>query len=204
MNKELIEKMVELEWEMFSATQNEGGQASCQRDKRSFVIMRSSQFAYWDDASLRSYHADLLDAKAAGMNLPTLKYAYMMESTDPAAYARIASALPALSDEKREMVEKLVAQTIVWCEEFAARWPNVASCGRSIRSSTDSVYNTSVETYSRGEFSSYGMETLRCLLRHYESMEADGVNLHEKIVEREVMAQGATSLEAAEKMMARR
>lgn len=204
MDKALIKDMIDMEWEMFSATQNIGGQASCQRDKRSFDIMRRAQFENWDDESLRHYYDDLRQAKAEGLNLPTLKYAYMMESTDPETYGRIASALPVIDDEKRRLVEKLVEQTIVWCEEFAASWPNIAAAGRSIRSSADSLYNTSVETYSRGEFSSYGTATLRSLLRHYERLRHEGVNLHERVVEQELRAQGAESLAAAEKIMARR
>ncbi len=204
MNTAMIAEMVDMEWKMFSATRNVGGQASCQRDKRSFEIMRASQFEAWDEDSLESYCADLRSAEKAGLNLPTLKYAYMMESTDPAAYARIVHSLPPVSTEKREMVEALVAQTVAWCEDFASRWPAVAAAGRSIRSSTDSICNTSVETYSRGEFSSYSMETLSCLRRHYDRLKAEGVNLHERIVERELRLQGAESLDDAERIMMRR
>ena len=203
MNAELKEKIVDIEWEMFQATKNVGGQASCQRDRRSFYIMRSSQFDHWNEESLRAYLADLERAQARGENLPTLKYAYMMENSDPEGFARIADMLPPVSPEKKAMVERLVAQTVAWCEDFAGRYPNIAAAGRSIRSSTDSLYNTSVETYSRGEFSTYGEETLRCLLRHYDTLKEQGVNLHERIVERELIAQGAASLEDAENRLAR-
>lgn len=204
MKAELIEKIVAIEWDMFHNTQNVGGQASCQRDESGFQIMRSSQFVNWDKESLGLYLEDLRRAVENGDNLVTLKYAYMMRSTDPAMYSSIAHRLPEISEEKSGLVEALVAQTMLWCDEFAESYPNVCAAGRSLRSSSDSVFNTSVETYSRGEFSSYSCETLRALLRHYERMAAQGMNLHEKVAESEMLMMGLESLAAAEKALSRR
>ena len=202
MKEKLISDIVAIEWSMFSATQNIGGQASCQRDKRGFETMRASQFENWDSESLELYYADLLKAESQGLNLPTLKYAYMMEHTDPEGFKAMAHLLPPVDGEKKALVEALVGKTLSWCMDFARRWPHVAAAGRSISSSSDSLYNTSVETYSRGEFSTYGVATLRALLKHYEELEAQGINLHEKVVERELCAQGARSLEHAESIFA--
>ena len=101
------------------------------------------------------------------------------------------------------MVDELVDITVGWCDEFAEHWPGVASMGRPLRKSGDSPFATSVETYSRGEFLSYGEETLRRLLKHYRAMAARGVNLHERIVESEMRLMGIESLEHAEKLVKR-
>ncbi|MBQ9733632.1 MAG: DUF4125 family protein [Clostridia bacterium] len=196
--KMLCGEIVDIEWEMFYATQNIGGQASCQQNRGRFEIMRHAQFENWDGESLENYLADLKSALARGDNLVTLKYAYLRASTDPAGYARIAHMLPEISAEKREIVERLTARTVEWCEAFAAEYPAVSGRGRSIRSSEDNMFNTSVETYSRGEFSSYGMDTLRSLVRHYEMLAAEGKNLHKMVAASEMRMLGYESMDAAE------
>ena len=204
MRNKMLEEILAIEWGMFTATENVGGQASCQRNPKGFEIMRLSQFENWDDASIESYLGDLRRARERDENLLTLKYAYMMESTDPEGYRAIAHRLPPLSAEKKALVEQLVERTMLWCREFAQRWPSVAAAGRSLESSSDSIYNTSVETYSRGEFSTYGEDTLKALLAHYNSLAERGINLHEKVVEGEMIRQGAPSLEKAEEILSRR
>ena len=101
-------------------------------------------------------------------------------------------------------MDALTGKTLAWCREFASRYPHVAKAGRPIEKSSDSLFTTSVETYSRGEFSTYGVETLRCLLRRYESLEAESVNLHERVVEREMQLMGVESLEKAEEILKNR
>lgn len=202
--KELFNKIIKKEWAMFSATQNIGGQASCQQDPVGFEIMRYAQFSGWDKESMELYLADLEAAEAQGRNLLTLKYAYMMESTDPAYFETIKGSLPPVIGEKKALVEALTAQTVEWCRVFAREYPHVAACGRPIDKSSDNPFTTSVETYSRGEFSSYGVETLRSLLRHYERMAANGENLHKKVVAEELRLNGIDSLQKAEELMRRR
>ncbi len=203
-DQQLAEEIVSIEWDMFYSTQNIGGQASCQQNRAQFEIMRLSQFHGWDRESMEFYLADLKAAAERGENLVTLKYAYMMESTDPAEFSRIVERLPVVDEAKREVVEALVEQTMIWCEDFAARYPHIAAAGRPLRSSADTVLTTSVETYNRGELSSYSMKTLLSLCRHYERMAEEGVNLHERIVEREMLLMGIDSLETAEKLLSRR
>ena len=202
--KELFEKIIRKEWLMFSATQNIGGQASCQQDPVGFEIMRFSQFSAWNAESMELYLADLEAAEAEGRNLVTLKYAYMMESTDPSYFEKIRDSLPAVEGKKKELVEALTAQTLAWCRLFAEEFPHVAAAGRPIDSSADNMFTTSVETYSRGEFSSYSEKTLEALLRHYESVAARGENLHKKVVAEEMRLMGVESLQKAEELLSRR
>ena len=199
--EKLIENILTIEWDMFYSTQNVGGQASCQQDKSRFVIMRKAQFLGWDKDSLCCYYDDLCKAEKAGANLVTLKYAYMMKSTDPVGYKAMEHKLPAISPEKAEIVEELVDITVEWCVDFAQRYPKIASMGRALRSSEDNLFSTSVETYSRGEFSSYGLTTLMSLKKHYEVLKKDGVNLHEQTVEREMLLMGVGKLGDIEKRL---
>lgn len=202
--EEIIAKILPIEWEMFHSTQNIGGQASCQRDREQFEIMRRSQFAGWNEECLKCYLADVEKAWQEGGNLPTLKYAYMMESTSPEEYQAIADTLPPVSEDCMELVKLLTAQTVRWCEEFAAAYPHIAACGRPVHRSADSKFVTSVETYSRGEFMTYGKSTLEALWKHYQVLAAEGRNLHREVIQNEVTQLGYASLDAAEASLANR
>ena len=100
MEQELVRKIAEAEWRMFDAVNRGTGlRASCQEDPETFFIMRTSQAEAWTEALRESYYADLLAAEAEGRNLLTEKYARMMESTDPAAFAQIRELLPPVDEE---------------------------------------------------------------------------------------------------------
>ena len=43
MDRELIQRLVALEWEFFQATRNEGGRAPCQDDRETFWVVRTGQ-----------------------------------------------------------------------------------------------------------------------------------------------------------------
>ena len=58
-NSELITRILDIEWNMFTTVNNEGGRAACQDDRLTFEVMRRSQFEAWDRDSLESYYADL-------------------------------------------------------------------------------------------------------------------------------------------------
>ena len=167
-----ILEIVDHEYVMFDKVQNIGGRADCQDNRPTFYIMRSSQLSAWSEEMRRSYLQDLLEAEAAGRNLLTEKYAYMMEQTNPAEYAQIADRLPARSREKR---------------------------GRATHSGDDRAWATSFETYLRGELSTYSMKTLSLYEAHVESLRAAGTNMNRAILQKEVELYGYPSLEAAEK-----
>ena len=197
-----IDEILDLEWELFQAVRNIGGQASCQNDRKQFFIMRCAQFSAWSSPAAAAYLEDLRQAKESGSNPLTLKYAYMMKSTSPAEFQELASKLPPVSPEKQELVEKLVAQTILWCEAFARQYPKIAAHGRPLRSQADRPGVTSVETYSRGEFSSYSLQTLQLLSEHYSQMAAMGRNLHTEVVSCEMSLLHMGSLDEVENKLA--
>ena len=202
--EELLKEIIEREWEMFHSTQSVGGPAACQNDPEQFEIQRRSQFLGWDEATLRAWLEDLKAAESKGENLFAYKYAYMMESTDPIGFLALADKLPPINEEKRALVEELVTQTVKWCEAFADKYPRIAAWGRPLRSSSDGFGDTSVETYARGEFSTYGMETLRLLCARFRVLAEEGRNLHEETVTQEFAMQGQSSLADVEARLARR
>lgn len=195
----LIDEVIEREWEQFQYVQNEGGRTSCQDDHETFVIMRKSQFMNWTQELLESYRQDLIEAEAAHWNLLTEKYARMMESTAPERYAELADILPKRSKERIQMQEEMIAQQIRWEEDFAAKFPGVASTGRVIHTSEDTPWDTSIETYARGEISTYSDRTVGLLKKLYDQMAADHENLSEKTLRNMTALYGYESLEEAEK-----
>ena len=83
---------------MFQTVKNIGRKASCQDNKKTFYLIRSSQFRSWSIEILDSYLIDLKEAEGKGRNLLTEKYARMMESTSPEEYNGIKNQLPALEE----------------------------------------------------------------------------------------------------------
>ena len=75
LKKDLIDKIVAKEWDMFQTVANVSGRAACQDNFETFSIMRSSQANGWSEAALSSYLDDLTDAQENGRNLLTEKYA---------------------------------------------------------------------------------------------------------------------------------
>ena len=201
--EETVRAIVRSEWDMFTRVRNAGGVASCQMDPQTFGIMRSSQFAAWDDALLRSYAADLVAAKAEGRNLMTEKYARMMESTSPTEYASLASSLPPLDSRARECVERIVAANVRWKEELGRKYPHLGDRGRPLRTSEDSFGVASFETYMRGELQTYSLATLTLYDAAVQQRLAKGESEAEANLLAQVKHYGFDSLDAAEQHLAR-
>ena len=64
MKNELINQIIEMEWELFQQTQNVGGRAWCQDDKVQFDANRKAQFDIWDEKTLQLYLQDLQEAES--------------------------------------------------------------------------------------------------------------------------------------------
>ena len=77
-----VERIIELEWNMFQKVENIGGRASCQEDFETFYIMRRSQYENWTDEMLDVWTNYVLDCEAEGRNLLSEKYARMMQYSD--------------------------------------------------------------------------------------------------------------------------
>lgn len=199
--EELVAYMVSLEWQAFDEVQNQGGRADCQDDWGTFSIMRKSQYLAWPKELILSYIEDFRLANMQHWNLITEKYARMMQTTDPEAFAKIAGSLPALTEMQSRIVEQVVEIQIDWMEAFAKEYPHMASNSRVIHTYEDSPFETSYETYLRGELLTYSPETLKGYADFIISLAEKNQNLAQIIMENTAILYGYESLEHAEKSL---
>lgn len=161
--QELIGKIMDMEWEMFSSVQNRGGRASCQEDPDTFGIIRTSNFQTWSEGALESYLDDLEEARAAGRNLMTEKY------------ARMEGIIPTLNPEVLPLIDQIVQRECRWVEELLEKYPDI-KMARPIYSSQDTPFAVSSETYSRGELETYSKRTLELYHQDNLDMESQGLS----------------------------
>lgn len=199
--EELVKAIIELEWSAFDKVENKGGRADCQDDYNTFSIMRKSQYLAWPFDLLASYYEDFVEANERGWNLITEKYGRMMESTVPEEYEAIKEQLPPCSEQKRAIVEQIAEIQVEWMEDFAKVYPKMAGNARSIRSDTDQPYNTSYETYLKGELMTYSDRTLGLYGKWIVELNQKQENLAKKIMTNTALLFGYESLEAAEQAL---
>jgi len=201
--EELAKEIAALEFEAFDKVRNVGGRAECQNDWATFSIMRKSQYLTWNHTMLLQYLYDFSREYYRGHNLIEEKYGRMMESTAPGEYEQMKNYFPTLSEEKKAIIEQIVQMQVGWMEEFAARYPHLADNARSVHSYDDNLYNTSYETYLRGEISTYSDKMLELYGRYIVSYAKEGKNLTYDIMTNSVHMYGYEGLEAAEKFLSR-
>ena len=195
----LIENIVKLEWIEFGQVQNEGGRASCQDNWETFSIMRKSQYMTWPEDMLNEYLWYLNESYRNGRNLITEKYGRMMESTSPLQYEQIKDSFPALSEKRKQIMEAIIEIQVKWMEEFAKDYSAVASTARSIHTSEDSEYNTSYETYLRGELGTYSEELIGMYGQFIVGLLNENKNLAYMTMENTVKLYGYDSIDDAER-----
>ena len=200
-NMDIIEKIVALEWKQFDRVKNEGGRADCQDDFQTFSIMRKSQYLTWTEELLHSFYQDLVIAEQKGWNLIMEKYARMMKSTNPEKYMSFEKDLPVITEERNAIQEEIIKIQVAWMEEFAEKYPKMAGNARSIKTVTDTAFNTSYETYLRGEMSTYSESTFVLYSGFIVSLLKQNRNLAMEIMENTAKLYGYDSLEAAERRM---
>lgn len=175
MNKEIsITDVVSNEWEMFTNTNNIGRRSSCQDQKGNFIASRAAYWNMFDEQVLSSYLNDLSNAKSNKINLAAQKYGYMMESTDPDYFKTIKHLLVPVSDKKLKLVDSIMLIYMKWEESLISS--SLDNKNRVLYKQYDSKYNTSVETYMRGELTSYSEETLSLILAQFLKNVSDGEN----------------------------
>lgn len=185
------------EFEAFDKVQNEGGRASCQNNWPTFKIMRMSQYMTWTEDMLLQYLYEFKTNYENGRNMIQEKYARMMESTAPDAYARFADSLPPISEDKKTVMEQIIGFQVKWMEEFAAAYPNLAGNARAIHTSEDLPYDTSYETYLRGELGTYSDRMLEMYGRYVVEFAQNGKNVTYEIMKNTVRFYGYKDLETA-------
>lgn len=199
--EDLAEKIARTEFEAFDKVKNQGGRADCQDDWFTFSIMRKSQYLTWNQDMLVQYLYDFTREYARGHNLVEEKYGRMMESTAPAEYERLKLYFPVLGQEKKQIIEEIVSLQVKWMEEFAARFPKLAGNARSIHTYEDHLFNTSYETYLRGEISTYSDKMLELYGRYIVEYVQAEKNPARDIMEHSVWMYGYEGLEQAEEML---
>ena len=88
-------------------------------------------------------------------------------------------------------------------EEFSRKYPHLAGNARSIHTYEDHLYNTSYETYLRGEISTYSDKMLELYGRYVVGYAKNDGNIARDIMEQSVMVYGYESLEEAERLHAK-
>lgn len=159
--KKLVETIVKYEWEAFDKVQGIDGRATCQDDYNTFNIMRSSQYMAWTSELINSFIADFEKANSEGRNLISEKYAHMMKSTDPVNYSNLEHLLPKPTPEQADLIEEIIKKQLELMIELKPKYPNLVSNARVLRTSEDSLYETSYETYLRGELYTYSENTTK-------------------------------------------
>lgn len=195
----LTDQIAEREYEMFAQVNAGRRRADCQDDRATFMVMRKSQFAGWNEAMLESYLQDLLTAAREGRNLLTEKYARMMEKTSPLEYAALRHLLPPVSAEKERLAGQIHRIAMDWTEEFQKAYPRLSAGGRTLEEdNTSAPGGTSFSTYLWGELLTYSEQTLTAYLAWQKELLDRGDSMNRLVMEATVRAYGYASLAEAE------
>lgn len=185
------------EFEAFDKVQNEGGRASCQNNWPTFKIMRMSQYLTWSEDMLLQYLYDFETSLQNGRNMVEEKYARMMKSTAPQKYATFEEVLPIISPQKCAIMEEIIKLQVQWMEDFAQRYPKLAQNARLIHTSEDTRWDTSYETYLRGELGTYSDKMLELYGRYIVEHVQAGKNVAEETMKHTIHFYGYQSFEEA-------
>lgn len=191
------EKIVSIEWNMFSAVNEGEERASCQEDRATFEGMRAAQIDAWSDEAAASYLVDLETAANCGRNLVEEKYIHMMKTTEPDQYAALLPRVVLPSTEAMELAKNLSDLMLEQTKALHEEYPYITGRGRPLYAEFD-ILTTSVETYQLCELMTYSVRTLNALHAHATAMEADGISISRRILENTIKFYGYDSLEQAE------
>ena len=197
--EELVDKIARLEFKAFDEVKNEGGRASCQDDWPTFYVMRKSQYLTWTKDMLIQYLYDFTREYERGHNLITEKYGRMMESTAPHKYEELKGYFPTLSEQKKAIIEQIVAFQMAMTDEFGKEYPNLSANARSFHSYEDNYFNTSYETYLRGEISTYSDKMLQLYAGFVVECVRNGINIAKETISNTAIIYGYKDIDAFEK-----
>lgn len=200
--EEIIERVLALEWDMFTNVAGVNGRASCQDDKKTFLVMRRAQSEIWSTDTLTSYMADLESAGRNKVNLMSIKYARMMEITYPDEYENIKNRLPPVSERIDELVSRIVNYHLAWSIDASKKYPKLFSLGRPVATAVENMQHTiSIENYLRSELLTYSENTLKLCLQDTMKAFDNKVNLSIEILRNTAKNYGYDSLDAIEKFL---
>lgn len=194
----LIENIVKTEFEAFDKVKNKGGRAECQDDFNTFNIMRKSQYMLWTKDMLVQYLYEFKLSLRLGRNMIEEKYGRMMKSTAPEEYAEIKDRFPDISVEKERIIDAIVEIQTNMMADFALKYPKLANNARSVSSDDDNMFNTSSQTYLKGEISTYSDKMLELYGRFVVKIQSEEKNIAEETIKNTVKLYGYESLDEAE------
>ena len=99
------------------------------------------------------------------------------------------------------IAEAIIAIQVGWMEEFAKKYPHMAGNARRIHTSEDTPYDTSYETYLRGELGTYSDDTLYLYGRFVVGLERQGKNLAYMIMDNTAKLYGYRDVKDAEEKL---
>ena len=120
-----------------------------------------------------------------------------MASTHPSEFARLSPLLPAQSDEKKALVERLLSRQLRELEALRSHYPHILAAMRRLHTAEDTPEETSLETYQRGEMYTWSMETLTRFARQTDAMPDYGLTILQDMARQ----YGFATLEALEQAM---
>ena len=91
----------------------------------------------------------------------------------------------------------MIGFQVKWMEEFDTAYPNLAGNARAIHTSEDLPYDTSYETYLRGELGTYSDRMLEMYGRYIVEFAQNGKNATYEIMKNTVRFYGYKDLETA-------
>ena len=141
----LLREIIEKELDMFLATPNQGGTASCQQNPQGFRIMRHMNLSVLSDTTLAHYLDGLRSAAAQGRNVMVEKY------------ARMDSLIPPL--QANPLIDEIVCAETAFIQAASARFPHVIRHGGT--SAFQNYLRCEAETYSPATLESYAADLRR-------------------------------------------
>ena len=201
---ELIKKIIDAEWQMFTSVNGANGRASCQDDQKTFIVMRKAQTDIWSKETLESYMEDLKAASGQGVNLMSIKYARMMQVTHPDEYEQIKERLPVIPDSVAELVNTITEYHLAWAMEAREKYPHLSMLGRPVSSGLDVSQQTiSIQNYLKSELLTYSEKTLKLCLKDTVQAFDNKVNLTLEILKNTAKSYGYESLDAIEERLSK-
>ena len=162
---EIIEKIINIEWNLFTKVSNIGKRSYCQDKRDTFIISRKAYFSIYNREILESYLKDLENNSSKGISLPTQKYGYMMKYTNYEYFKTIESSLLPVTKEKQNLIDLIMLICDAWLLEISNM--DIYKGDRKLFSDSDTDKSTSVQTYLRGEYTSYSISTLNKILIYF-------------------------------------
>ena len=194
-DEELVGRIARTEFVAFDKVKNEGGRAYCQNDWPTFSVMRKSQYLTWNRVMLMQYLYDFEREMALGHNLITEKYGRMMESTAPEKYAELEQHFPEIPPEKKAVIEQIIALQMNMVEELSKEYPKVVANARNLHTYEDESFDTSYETYLRGEISTYSDKMLQLYASYVIGCVREGKNIARMTMENTAKLYGYGNLD---------